>query len=50
LIDNVEQANNSVQTSSFTAPVVNNAQHPDVQTPVAIDPDASGQNNNVIQQ
>jgi hypothetical protein len=50
LIDNVEQANNSVQTSSFTAPVVNNAQQPDVQTPVAIDPDASGQNNNVIQQ
>ena len=48
LIDNVEQANNAVQTSSFTAPVVNNAQQPDVQTPVSIDPDASGQNNNAV--
>ena len=51
LIDNIEQANNSVQTSSFTAPVVNNVQQqPDVQTPVAIDPNATEPNNNVIQQ
>ena len=51
LIDNIEQTNNSVQTSSFTAPVVNNVQQqPDVQTPVAIDPNATEPNNNVIQQ
>ena len=40
LIDNINQADNSVQSSSFTAPVINNAQQPSVQTPVAIDPDA----------
>ena len=40
LIDNINQADNSVQSSSFTAPVINNTQQPSVQTPVAIDPDA----------
>ena len=50
LIDNIEQANNSLQPSAFTAPVVGNVQQPDVQTPVAIDPNAAEPSNNVIQQ
>lgn len=48
LIDNIDQGN-TIQPSSFTAPVVNNMQ-PSVQTPVAIDPNATELNNNVIQQ
>ena len=39
LIDKVEQSNHAVQASSFTAPVLG-AMPTDVQTPVAIDPDA----------
>lgn len=50
LIDNIEQANYSVQPSSFSAPVVGNGQQPTVQTPVAIDPDAAEPSSNVIQQ
>lgn len=48
LIDNIDQPSNTPQASSFTAPVVGNIQ-PDVQTPVAIDPDAT-EPNNVVQQ
>ena len=38
LIDNVEQSSSGTQTSSFASPVV--GAQPEVQTPVAIDPDA----------
>ncbi|NNP72148.1 BON domain-containing protein [Acinetobacter defluvii] len=47
LLDNIEQNSRQVQSSSFAAtPTVSNAQ-PDVQTPVAIDPDAVEPSNNV---
>ncbi|WP_416224402.1 BON domain-containing protein [Acinetobacter sp. ANC 4648] len=46
LIDNIDQPNNLAQTSSFTAPVVGAVQA-NVQTPVAIDPDAVEPSSNV---
>lgn len=50
LIDNIEQPNNTPQASSFAAsPTVNGSNPSNVQTPVAIDPDAV-EPNNVTQQ
>lgn len=44
LIDNVEQTNRGVQTSSLVSQTPINAVQPEVQTPVAIDPDESEPN------
>ncbi|WP_445117089.1 BON domain-containing protein [Acinetobacter sp. WZC-1] len=49
LIDNTEQPG-AAQTSSFASPVVSSGTQADVQTPVAIDPDATTGSGNSVQQ